>query len=229
MGDGPLGYRRAMADVQQESAARAVRRQTGTRAAILAATEAVLVTSSLDDVSVAEIARRAGVSRASVFGHFGSKDGLVAAAVEQIAGAAIAGMQAAYDADGTAFDRVMASGSAYLELLIDHPALLRYLIARAMRTSANPIDQRVDDLVDQLRDEFESQIQAAIDAGEVHPLNPRLLAHFLFGAWPGAIALALGPAESGLSTAEVRAVVATALDVLERGLRAGPATGCRTT
>ena len=210
-----------MDEVQRESTTGgAARRQTRTRAAILEATEAVLATTSIDSVSVAEIARRAGVSRASVFGHFGTKDGLVAAAVEQIACHAISGMQAAYEADGTAFDRVMASGTAYLELLVEHPALLRHLLARSLRTSATPIEERVDDLIEMLRSSFEGTIRAAVDAGEIYPLDPRLLSYFLFGAWPGAIALALAPAGNQLDAAEVRAVMTTALNTLERGLRA---------
>lgn len=203
----------------QTPASRGAARQARTRSAILEATETVLATSSIDAVSMAEIARRAGVSRASVFGHFGTKDELVAAAVERIAGYAIVGMQQAYETEGSAFERVMASGSAYLEILVEHPAMLRYLVARTLRTSTSPIDQRVEDLIEALRAEFEAQIQSAIDAGELRRLDSHLLSHFLFGAWPGAVALALGPPGSQLSVGEVRAAIATALDVFERGLR----------
>ncbi len=209
----------AVAPGEQNAATRGATRQARTQAAILDATDAVLAEGSVDEVSVAEIARRAGVSRASVFGHFGTKDELVAAAIERLAGVALADMQAAYAVDGSAFDRVMASGSAYLDLLVEHPPLLRYLITRPLRTSTSPIDERIESLIALLRSGFEEQIAEAVRAGEMRALDPRLLSYFLYGAWPGAVSLVLGPPGSALDDAEVRAAFETALAIFERGMR----------
>ncbi|MDH4168449.1 MAG: TetR/AcrR family transcriptional regulator [Acidimicrobiia bacterium] len=54
------------------------------RATILTAAHGLFALRSFDEVTVAEVAEAAGVARATVFNHFGSKHGLVDAITEQV-------------------------------------------------------------------------------------------------------------------------------------------------
>lgn len=77
-------------------------------------------------LSVADVARRAGLSRPTLYKHFPSKDGLVAAAVRREADAIVAAVRAAVDAAGPDPRAALEAGVLVaLRLLREHPLLDR--------------------------------------------------------------------------------------------------------
>jgi AcrR family transcriptional regulator len=89
-----------------------------------AAVEAATV-HGLSRLSVGDVARRAGVSRPTVYKHFPSRRDLIAAAVRSEAGAMIAAVRAEVAAHGDPAKALEAGVLLALRLLRDHPLLDR--------------------------------------------------------------------------------------------------------
>ncbi|WP_158056866.1 TetR/AcrR family transcriptional regulator [Saccharomonospora sp. CUA-673] len=200
-----------------EPRARGARRRARTRTAILDAAEQALADAPDLNVRIEEVAERAGVSAATIYLHFGTKDALIAATMQRLLEVAMEDLTAAYAAEGTPAEQVVAAGATYLQLLVDHPALVRYLCTAGTRETATAFDVEVDERIEELRAAFEARIQAAVDAGQAAPLDARLMSFFLFGAWNGVAALALGGARARLSPEDVVAVVQQGTQVLAAG------------
>lgn len=199
------------------AAARGARRRAKTRTAILGASEELLASTAPESLRIEDVAARAGVAPASVYLHFGTKDDLVAATIERLLSLAMNDLDAAYHIDGTPFDQVAAAGTAYLQLLVEHPAMTRYVVQRSIRTTNTELEARVDAQVEVLRSAFEDRIRAAIDAGLATTVDARLMSYFLFGAWNGVAAFALDGGGARLSKEDVTAAVLQAMEVFRRG------------
>ncbi|MGL5443718.1 TetR/AcrR family transcriptional regulator [Mycobacteroides stephanolepidis] len=205
-------------DISSEPSARGERRRIRTRTALLNAAESLLSQRSADAVRMEDVAEVAGISPASVYVHFGTKDALVSAVIQRLLEMSMAELTAAYSSEGTAFEQVRQAGLAYMRLLIDHPALTRYLSLNAIGGPANPFDEEVAEPVAALRTAFEERIQAAVDSGEIRPLDSRLLSYFLFGAWNGVAALALREDGARLTAQEVEDCLVQARELLTWGV-----------
>jgi AcrR family transcriptional regulator len=70
--------------------------------------------------TVEEIARRAGITKPIVYGHFGGKDGLYAVIIEQEADCVFTAIEAAIST-GLPRERIEAAVLAFLEYVRDHP------------------------------------------------------------------------------------------------------------
>lgn len=193
-----------------------------TRAAILDAAEVLLSQHSADAIKVDDVAEVAGISPASVYGHFGTKDALVTAAVERLLDMSMTTLTAAYARDGSPFEQVVEAGRAYMRLLVEHPALTRYLSVNALAGPGLPTDGLVAERMHLLRSMFEERIQAAIDAGELQPIDSRLMSFFLFGAWNGVAALALRQDQAQLTAGEVEQALLQAMSIFRRGVVVQP-------
>ncbi|GGD15003.1 helix-turn-helix domain-containing protein [Nocardioides daphniae] len=67
-----------------DPAARGSRRRERTRTQVLDACEQLLSERAAEEIRVEDVAARAGISAASVYVHFGTKDGLLAAVTERV-------------------------------------------------------------------------------------------------------------------------------------------------
>ncbi|ANO02558.1 TetR/AcrR family transcriptional regulator [Mycobacteroides immunogenum] len=205
-------------ETSSEAAARGERRRMRTRTALLDAAERLLSRHSADAVRMEDVAELAGMSAASVYVHFGTKDALVSAVMQRLLEISMVELTAAYSSEGTAFEQVRQAGLAYMRLLIDHPALTRYVAVNAIGGPANPFDEVVAERLDVLRVAFEERIQAAVDDGEIRPVDSRLLSYFLFGSWSGVAALALRDDGARLTAEEVEQCLIQARDLLTWGI-----------
>ena len=194
------------------AAARGSRRRERTRGRLLDAAEELLSQRSPEEIRVEDVAARAGVSPASVYVHFQTKDGLLAAVTERVLAVATDTLRAAYTADTTPLERFAGVGAAYLRLLVDHPVVLRYLTVTGERGPRTPVEGEVVARFGQLRREFEQSIRDAIASGAIRQVDPELMSCFLFGAWNGVAALALRRDELVLEPERVE------LAVIEAGL-----------
>ncbi|WP_181063445.1 TetR/AcrR family transcriptional regulator [Nocardia nova] len=207
----------ATPDKVEAARLRGERRRQRTRVALLDAAEQLLSDRSADAVRMEDVAALAGISPASVYVHFGTKDALVAAVIERLLDTSLASLTAAYTSEGSAFEQVQRAGVAFMQLLLDHPALIRHLSATVPSESHTLIDAAVVERIELLRHAFEKRIQTAVDAGEIAPLDSRLLSFFLFGAWQGVAALALRRDALRLTPEEVERCITQASQVLVSG------------
>ncbi|WP_181312387.1 TetR/AcrR family transcriptional regulator [Nocardioides campestrisoli] len=174
-----------------DAAARGSRRRERTRALVLDAAEQLLSRRAAEEIRVEDVAAAAGISPASVYVHFGTKDGLLAAVAERVLAVATEALRTAYAAQAPPLERFAGVGAAYLRLLLDHPAVLKYLTATGERGPRTPVESEVVTRFGELRREFEESIRDAVGSGAIREVDPELMSYFLFGAWNGVAALAL--------------------------------------
>jgi AcrR family transcriptional regulator len=174
-----------------DAAARGSRRRERTRTLLLDAAELLLSQRAPEEIRIEDVAGQAGISAASVYVHFGTKDALMAAVTERVLALATQALRSAYAAQTSPLERFAGVGSAYLRLLLDHPAVVKYLTVTGERGPRTPVEDEVVERFSQLRREFEQSIRDAVEAGAIRQVDPELMSYFLFGAWNGVAALAL--------------------------------------
>ena len=165
-----------------------------------------------EEIRVEDVAAGAGVSAASVYVHFGTKDALMAAVTERVLGVATDALRTAYSADTSPLERFAGVGSTYLRLLLEHPVVVKYLTVTGERGPRTPVENEVVSRFSQLRREFEQSIRDAVEAGAIRQVDPELMSYFLFGAWNGVAALALRRDDLAVPSERVE------LAVIEAGL-----------
>lgn len=98
-------------------------------AALIAAGMALLTERAADQVSLREVARRAGVSATAVYRHFASKDALLRALAHEGLARLGAAQHAAFDAKGGGVDGFSATGAAYVRFALAQPEVFRMIFA----------------------------------------------------------------------------------------------------
>lgn len=171
-----------------------------------------------EEIRIEDVAAEAGISPASVYVHFGTKDALLAAVTERVLGVATDALRAAYAAQTSPLERFAGVGAAYLRLLLDHPAVVKYLTVTGERGPRTPVEDEVVERFSQLRREFEESIRQAVETGAIREVDPELMSYFLFGAWNGVAALALRRDALALAPERVELAVIEAGLVLLDGL-----------
>jgi AcrR family transcriptional regulator len=203
------------------AAARGARRRQRTRTAVLDAAEKLLAERAPADIRMEDVAATAGVAPASLYIHFGTKNQLIAATADRLMEISVAALRAAYTGDGSPLTRVQATGVAYMNLLLDHPALIKFIANGGLHELGSDIERSTIDRFATVRAEFEQSIQAAIDAKEIRPIDAGQMSYFLFGAWNGVAQLTMNTGGLHLSPGDVRAATTQAATVLIRGLVRG--------
>lgn len=150
---------------------------------------------------MAAIAAAAGVTRQTVYAHFGTRDALLEAVADRVTREAMAAMDAAEVEDGPALDALLRLQDIGWRLFERHPVLLQLgtapAHAEADRTRHEPVAARLTRLVEKGQ-----------TAGEFDPDPP--------AAWLVAAVIALGHAagnevgEGRMSVAEAAAHLRTA-------------------
>lgn len=207
-----------MSDAEKSAAARGARRRERTRALLLDAAEKLASQRAPEEIRIEDVAAEAGISPASVYVHFGTKDGLLAAVTERVLAVATETLRAAYAAETSPLERFAGVGAAYLRLLLDHPVVVKYLTATGERGPSTPVETEVVERFGELRREFEQSIREAVESGAIRRVDPGLMSYFLFGAWNGVASLALRRDALALSPEQVETSVIEAGLVLLEGL-----------
>jgi AcrR family transcriptional regulator len=203
-------------DATSDAAVRGARRRERTRASVIAAAEELMSRHSPDEIRVEDVAAQAGISPASVYVHFGTKDALMAAVTERVLAVATEALRQAYASDAPPLERFAGVGSAYLRLLLDHPAVVKYLTATGERGPQTPVEGEVVARFSELRREFEQSIRDAVESGAIRPVDPERMSYFLFGSWNGVAALALRRDALAVPAGEVeQAVIEAGLTLLD--------------
>lgn len=158
-------------------------RTARTRAAILGATADLLTEEGSSHVSIARIAKRAGISVGSVYLHFEHKDELITQLIA-VAWSRHADRFAAVRTAGRPVERIAAFGEAFLAFARDEPVAFREL---ALREIEAPSLQRVPrpSGLQEHQALLRGDVAEAIEQGDLTSGSVDALHGYLIGAWRG--------------------------------------------
>lgn len=197
-------------------------RKRRTMDALLRAAEAIFSERSEEDVTVEQIAARAGVAVGSIYNHFGSKAGLHAAVVEQALDADRRHMDRAYIPGRTPLEQIRAAGAEYLAFYLRNPEYFRMLAfpgGPGSYRAGRELARRLADEVDGQNGRLVAALRAGVEAGELRPVDPEQTATILWAAWNGVLSLGWRPDRLRRDERQLRELIAAATDLVSRGLR----------
>ncbi len=185
-----------------------------TRARLLAAARQAFAEQGYAHTSMDDFTAAVGLTRGALYHHFGSKEKLLLAVIDQLEGEVGARLQAIADSAPDAWQALRRRCQGYLELALV-PELRRIILqdARAMFGDVPQAHQRIGIAA------LESALQALIDDGVARTVHAGVTARMLYGAVTEAafwIAEADGDPPARLAASQA------ALDILLNGLLAGP-------
>jgi AcrR family transcriptional regulator len=192
---------------------------------VLDIAERAFAASGYREVKMDDLAEAADVSVGTLYGHFGSKDGLYLAlaerALEQFAGY----LEQASRPEFSPLEQVVACGDVYLRFHLERPGLFRFLAFDGVQGLTGQVDQdlrsRVGDRLADILGGFQALIEAAIARGEVNPVyNAELVARFLWGAWNGVVSLSLRNDRMALSDGRITECIQLGRQLVNDGLTA---------
>ncbi|MCW2986103.1 MAG: transcriptional regulator, TetR family [Conexibacter sp.] len=103
-------------------------RKAATRARLLQAAARVYAAHGFAGATLDDVAEEAGLTKGAVYGHFGSKDNLLVALMEEYLAAEIAEQVALFDRDETTWKRPLAGSDQWMHELDELPDAFRLLI-----------------------------------------------------------------------------------------------------
>ncbi|WP_280369390.1 TetR/AcrR family transcriptional regulator [Nocardia wallacei] len=174
-----------------------------------------------DEVTMDEIADRAGVAVGSIYNHFGSKAGLHAAVVERVLDADRRFMDLAFTADRSPAEQIYAVAEQYLQFYLQYPEYFRMLAFPAdpgRYSAGRELTDRLARNIKRQNDRLAEALRAGIDAGIARPVDPSKVAAILLATWNGIISLNWRPDQLRRTEAELRDLLESAADVIANGL-----------
>ncbi|MBB3036511.1 TetR/AcrR family transcriptional regulator [Hoyosella altamirensis] len=201
---------------------RVSRRRARNREAMLDVAERLLSADGVDAVHIEQIAEAADVSVGSIYTHFGNKEGLILATADRIFDRIHDYLAMAYSASEKPIEQVVATGSAYLNLLLDYPFLVRFMASGLPQQGEDGVVLRIHQRIEALLTYLEDRIDAAISAGQAKPVNSAHFARFLLGSWNGVVALSLQGDAFRLSRDEAEECLYQARRIIIEGLCTPP-------
>lgn len=147
-----------------------------TRSKLLATAREAFATQGYANTSMDDFTAAAGLTRGALYHHFGGKEGLLAAVVDQIDLEIDQRLQAISASAPTAWEGFRERCRAYLELALE-PEIRRIVLqdARAVLGDISPTAQRY------CIASMQELLQQLIDEGTVAPVDTQALAQMLYG------------------------------------------------
>jgi TetR/AcrR family transcriptional regulator len=189
--------------------------------ALIAAAQDVFSTRTVDEVTVEEIADKAGVAVGSLYNHFGSKAGLQAAVIEHALDTDRHYMDRAYTSSRSPIKQIYAAAEQYLDFYLDHPDYFRMLAFPSQPghyQAGHDLAERLVRAVDEQNRRLVEALRLGIEAGQLRDVDPEEVATILWAAWNGVISLGWRPDTLRRDEAELRALLATATEIVANGL-----------
>jgi AcrR family transcriptional regulator len=192
------------------------RRARATRERVLAAASQAFAQQGYAGTTIEAIALSAETAPASVYNHFASKAGIAQALAEHALAAHDDYVAAAWAIDASPLERLIAVAGATLAFARERPTLFQAIALSFLRPLGMfPAGTAASDAITARRElqlqRIAAQLEAAVDAGELSPLDVTATARFLVGAWTGVLTMWARP-DSGVNpaatlSAGIRAVV----------------------
>lgn len=195
-------------------------RKAATRTRLLEAAARVYAARGFAGATLDDVAEEAGLTKGAVYGHFGSKDNLLVALMEEYLAHEIAEQVALFSREETTWERPFSGSDRWMDEIDQAPDAFRLLIEFWLAAGR---DERLREQVaagfEALRQMFTSFIsQSAADAGvEIHPDGARHFANVSMG-----LSLGLGIARLADPDNVSPALLGTALSIFIRGIERDP-------
>ncbi len=190
-------------------------RKAATRARLLEAAARVYAAHGFAGATLDDVAQEAGLTKGAVYGHFGSKDNLLVALIEEYLAAEIAEQVALFDRHETTWKRPLAGSDQWMRELDESPDAFRLLVEFWVASSRDEaLRARFAAGLEQLRETFagfatESAADAGLAAGDPEPA--RHFANVMLG-----LSIGLGMVRVADRDQVSPALLGTALSVLIR-------------
>src|SRR5436190_18868873 len=171
---------------------RSERRKARTTTAIMDAAERHFLERGFQNAKVDEIADEADVAVGSVYNHFGSKEGLYAAALERALGLFATYMDEESDPDVPALEQLLDVAGRVARFGRERPGHLRMLVLPQPRQAEEALREPLEEVrkaVAAQERRTAALIEAAARKGDARKLDSRRAAAFLWSAWLGTLAL----------------------------------------
>ncbi len=197
-------------------------RKAQTRACLLEAAARVYARSGFAGATLEEVASDAGFTKGAVYAHFGSKENLLLALVEEHLAGQVVEQLELFDRDRVTWERPLAGSERWMESLGEEPERFRLFVelwAYAQRDE--PMRQRLAAALQQLRAMFAGfAVASATDAG----LEPPPHATAQFANVMLALGLGLGMLELADPGVVSPSLLGATISVLIRAMETSPET-----
>jgi AcrR family transcriptional regulator len=148
-----------------------------TRAKLLAAARLSFATHGYAHTSMDEFTAQVGLTRGALYHHFGNKEGLLVAVINQIEDEVGARLQAVSDAAPSAWEGLRRRCQTYLELALVPE--IRRIILQDARSLFGDVPQAAQTVGIEA---IEAALKGLMAAGTVRPLHAGVMARMLYGA-----------------------------------------------
>ena len=186
-------------------------RSATTRAALLAAARELFAANGYVATGREQIAERAGVTRGALYHHFGSKEQLFRAVVEELEGELGGKVMLAAAGGGDAAEQLRLGCMAFLDACLD-PAVRRVVLIEAPVVLGWDQWREIDAQHGLLL--VTHALQAVVDSGQMSPVAIEPLAHLLLGALNEAAMVVANAEQPRAARAEVGEMLGLLLDRL---------------
>lgn len=158
------------------------------RQAILDAALECFSTIGYDQTTLADIREKAGASTGSIYHHFGSKEQIAASLyIEGLRQTQEAGLEAVLRTR-TARTGIAAQVAAYIDWVVDHPAMARFLFGMRHAPFLADDEATIATLNEDMQRRGAQWLAARVAAGELPDIDPSLRWALIFGPcrhWAG--------------------------------------------
>jgi TetR/AcrR family transcriptional repressor of mexJK operon len=195
----------------------------GKRAAILEAAKRMFTAHGFERVSMDQIAAEAGVSKLTVYSHFGDKESLFSAAISAKCEEQLAGALFQVDASSSLRDQLLGIGRAFLSLINSEEALAIHRVVTTQPPPAKLGQLFWDAGPRRVQEVFEAFLRAEIDAGALDIPDVHRAASQFFCLLKGeAHMLLLCGCRDSIDDAEAEAHVQATVDMFLRAYQPAP-------
>ena len=164
------------------SASGAGRSPSTTKDRLIAAAREIMIERNAVDFSLQEVAARSGLNSALVKYHFGNKDGLLIAILEQDAGQAVAQMRRLASLDISATAKLEAHVKGVIETYSRYPYMNRLVHLMMHERGALSAEQVARFFVTPLVAFQRDLLEAGMASGEFRKVDPIFVYHSVIGA-----------------------------------------------
>jgi AcrR family transcriptional regulator len=194
-------------------------RKAETRARLLAAAASVYAHSGFGGATLDEVAAQAGMTKGAVYGHFGSKENLLVALMEEHLAGQLAEQIALFDRDRTTWERPLAGSDRWMSHLQEEPEAFRLFVELWIHAQRDErLRERLAAGLDTLRTTFTRfAAESATDAGLEPGAATEQFANVMLGLSTGLAMLKLTDPSKIPSP-----LLGAALSVLIRAMESSP-------
>jgi AcrR family transcriptional regulator len=163
--------------------ARRERQRLEARRSILDASHSLLVESEVGDFSIRGLADRCGYSPPTIYYHFGDKDGLLAALLDDRLAALTDELDTACRSDDS-LERLRSILLTFVRHAVDHPTF-----SGLLETVGRQPDSRVHSSLQEIKERLDAPLQQLIDSGELQGFDTSSAEQVLWAMLHGLIAI----------------------------------------